>query len=149
AKLALREVPLLSFTYVRILVAMTVLLAVVGGARSWRVPRPLWGRLLHAGLAQTTFQFLLLAGLQRTTAGNSAILLATAPLLTTGWLALGRRQRLASRAWLGLVIGFVGAALVIQPGIGTATGSRLSGDLLALGAAAAFAWYSLVIGRLV
>jgi hypothetical protein len=106
-----------------------------------RFPRSLWKPLLQAGLAQTVFQFLLIAGLQRTTAGNSAILLATAPLLTAGWLALTRREHLGSRRWVGLVIGFVGVAVVVQGGGIDVTGARLSGDLLALSASGAWAWY--------
>lgn len=149
AKLALREMPVLSFTYLRILLAMIVLFVASGSAQRLRVPRVLWRPLLQAGLAQTVFQFFLVAGLQQTTAGNSAILLATAPLLTTGWLALVQREHLASRQWFGLVIGFVGVALVVQARSLDVTGSSLSGNLLALGAAAAWAWYGVVIGRLV
>lgn len=149
AKLALHEMPVFSFTYLRILLAMIVLFVVSESVQPLRVSRVLWRPLLQAGLAQTVFQFLLVAGLQRTTAGTSAILLATAPLLTTGWFALVRREHLPSRRWVGLAIGFVGAALVVQAGSIDVTGSRLGGDLLALGAAAAWAWYGVVIGRLV
>jgi drug/metabolite transporter (DMT)-like permease len=149
AKLGLREMPVLSFAYLRILLAMIVLFAVSWRAQPWRIPRALWKPLLGAGLAQTVFQFLLIAGLQRTTAGNSAILLATAPLLTAGWLAFTRREHLGSRRWIGLVVGLVGVALVVQGGGIDVTGARLVGDLLALGAAGAWAWYGVVIGPLV
>jgi drug/metabolite transporter (DMT)-like permease len=149
AKLGLREMPVLSFTYLRILLAVIVLFAVSGSIQPFRFPWALWQPLLQAGLAQTVFQFLLIAGLQRTTAGNSAILLATAPLLTAGWLALTRREHLGSRRWFGLVVGFVGVVVVVQGGGIDVTGSRLSGDLLALGAAGAWAWYGIVIGPLV
>jgi drug/metabolite transporter (DMT)-like permease len=79
AKLGLREIPVLSFTYLRILLAVIVLFVVSWSTQPLRFPRALWKPLLQAGLAQTVFQFLLIAGLQRTTAGNSAILLATPP----------------------------------------------------------------------
>jgi drug/metabolite transporter (DMT)-like permease len=149
AKLGLREMPALSFTYLCILLAVIVLFAVSGSIQPFRFPWTLWQPLLQARLAQTVFQFLLIAGLQRTTAGNSAILLATAPLLTAGWLALTRREHLGSRRWFGLVAGFVGVAVVVQGGGIDVTGSRLSGDLLTLGAAGAWAWYGIVIGPLV
>jgi drug/metabolite transporter (DMT)-like permease len=149
AKLGLREMPVLSFTSLRILLAVIVLFAVSRSVQPFRFPWTLWHPLLQAGLAQTVFQFLLIAGLQRTTAGNSAILLATAPLLTAGWLALTRREHLGGRRWVGLVVGFVGVAVVVQGGGIEVTSSRLSGDLLALGAAGAWAWYGLVIGPLV
>ena len=149
AKLGLREIPMLSFTYLRIILAMVVLFVVSGRTQGFRLPRSLWSPLLRAGLAQTMFQLLLIAGLQRTTAGNSAILLATAPLLTAGWLAITCREHLKGRYWSGLVLGFIGVGFVVQSaGIGV-TWSQFGGDLLALGAAGAWAWYGLVIGPLV
>src|SRR5215468_6643936 len=108
AKLGLREIPVLSFTYLRILLAMVVFFMVSGRVQGMLLPRPLWSPLLRAGLAQTMFQLLLIAGLQRTTAGNGAILHATAPLLTAGWLAITGRERLDGRQWSGLVLGFIG-----------------------------------------
>ena len=148
AKLGLREIPVLSFTTLRILVAMILLFVVSGRGQPWCLPRSLWPPVLRAGLAQTAFQLLLIAGLQWTTAGNSAILLATAPLLTAGWLALRGRQALGYRQWAGLVVGFVGVGFVVHSGLGV-TWTHLGGDLLALGAAGAWAWYGLVIGPLV
>jgi drug/metabolite transporter (DMT)-like permease len=149
AKLGLREMPVLSFAYLRILLAMIVLFAVSWRAQPLRFPGVLWKPLLQAGLAQTVFQFLLIAGLQRTTAGNSAILLATAPLLTASWLAFTRHEHLGRRRWVGLVVGFGGVVLVVQSSGIEVTGARLGGDLLALGAAGAWAWYGIVIGPLV
>lgn len=148
AKLGLREMPMLSFTYLRILLAVIVLFVVSRGVQPVRLPRALWQPLLHAGLAQTAFQCLLIAGLQRTTAGNSAIFLATAPLLTAGWFAVTRCEPLGSRRWCGLVVGLVGVAVVVHGGL-EVTGARLGGDLLALGAAGAWAWYGVAIGPLV
>jgi drug/metabolite transporter (DMT)-like permease len=148
AKLGLREIPVLSFTALRILVAMILLFVVSGSGQTWRLPRSLWPPVLRAGLAQMTFQLLLIAGLRWTTAGNSAILLATAPLLTAGWLAVIGRKALGRQRWAGLVIGFVGVGLVVQSGLGV-TWAHLGGDVLGLGAAGAWAWYGLVIGPLV
>jgi drug/metabolite transporter (DMT)-like permease len=141
--------PLLSFTYLRILLAMIVLFVVSGRRQRFFLPRLLWPPLLRAGLAQTMFQLWLIAGLQRTTAGNSAILLATAPLLTAGWLAMTGREHLHGRQWSGLVLGCIGVGCVVQGSGMSVTWSQLGGDLLALGAAGAWAWYGLVIGPLV
>lgn len=149
AKLGLHEIPVLSFTALRILVAMVMLFVVAGRGQALLLPRSLWPLVLRAGLAQTVFQFLLIAGLRWTTAGNSAILLATAPLLTAGWLAVTGRAALGSRQWCGLVVGLVGVGLVVQGGGLGVMWAHLGGDLLALGAAGAWAWYGLVIGPLV
>jgi drug/metabolite transporter (DMT)-like permease len=148
AKLGLREIPMLSFTALRILVAMILLFVVSGSGQTWRLPRSLWPLVFRAGLAQTTFQLLLIAGLQWTTAGNSAILLATAPLLTAGWLTMTGRAALGRQRWMGLVVGLVGVGFVVHSGLG-GTWAHLGGDVLALGATGAWAWYGLVIGPLV
>lgn len=149
AKLGLQEIPVVRFTALRILVALLVLWGVSWRERTWRLPRVLWPTLLAAGLAQMAFQVLLIAGLHWTTAGNSAILLATAPLLTAGWLALRGRSRLSQRQWLGLALGLGGVGVVLH-GSGLAfTWSQLHGDVLSLGAAVAWTWYSLAIGPLV
>jgi hypothetical protein len=68
--------------------------------------------VIHAGAAQAVFQLLLVAGLQWTTAGNSAILLATAPLLLTVWLVCRGQEYPGRRQWYGLVLGFVGVSLI-------------------------------------
>ncbi|MBI3325125.1 MAG: DMT family transporter [Nitrospinae bacterium] len=145
-KLGLRDIPVLSFTTVRILLAMMVLWLVSGPLT---LSRSLWQPLLSAGLAQTMFQALLIAGLHRTTAGNSAILLATAPMLTAGGLMLTGRERLRGLQWCGLALGFGGVGFVIQGGGVGLAWSHLGGDLLAMGAAGAWAWYGLAIGPLV
>src|SRR2546428_4006016 len=48
-----------------------------------------------------------------------------------------------------LVLGFIGVSFVVQSGGIGVTWSQLGGDLLALGAAGAWAWYGLAIGPLV
>ena len=149
AKLGLREIPVLSFTYLRILLAMGALFIVSGHLQTWRLSRSLWPLLLRAGLAQTVFQLLLIAGLRWTTASNSALLLATAPLLTAGWLAATRQASLGRRQWSGLVVGLVGVGCVVHSGGFGVAWAHLGGDLLALGAAAAWAWYGIAIGPLV
>jgi drug/metabolite transporter (DMT)-like permease len=148
-KLGLRDIPLLSFTYLRILLALAVLFAVSRHTQAVAHQGMFWKPVLHAGAAQAVFQLLLVAGLQWTTAGNSAILLATAPLLLTVWLACRGQEYPGRRQWYGLVLGFVGVSLIIQGGGQGVTWSHLGGDLLALGATAAWAWYGVAIGPLV
>jgi len=148
-KLGLRAIPLLSFTYLRILLAMVVLFAVSMRLRPLLLPRVLWRPVLHAGLAQTCFQLLLVASLQWTTAGNGAVLLATAPLLTAAWCAVTGRERPGRQQWAGMVVGFIGVGLVVYGGGTGMLWSHLSGDLLAVGAAGAWAWYGVVIGPVV
>ncbi len=148
AKLALKDLPVLSFTALRLALATVVLFVASAAARPFALPPTLRKPLLNAGLAQTVFQILLVAGLNRTSAGNSAILLATAPLLTALWLVLMRADRIVRRQWCGFGLGLVGVALVVGGG-GRLAGGHLGGDLLALAAAGAWAWYGLAVGPLV
>ena len=70
--------------------------------------------------------------------GLAALLAATVPL----WLALFARgafgEKLSGRAWIGLLVGFVGIGLLVDPG-----GGQLGGILLALTGSAAWAAGSL------
>jgi drug/metabolite transporter (DMT)-like permease len=146
AKVALRDIPFLSFTGLRVVLAAVLLLVVGGGGLARRVASADRRHVLVAGLAQTAFQLLLVAGVALAGAGETAILVATAPLMTGLWSVLVRRERLAPRQWSGLLLGLFGVALVV--GAPVAAGA-LAGYLLAVGAAAAWAWYSLAVGPLV
>jgi drug/metabolite transporter (DMT)-like permease len=148
-KFGLRDIPVLSFACLRILLAMVLLFALSNRMQTLMLRRDLWKPVVRAGLAQMAFQTLLIAGLRWTTAANSAILLATAPLMTAGWLVLTGREYLVRRQWQGLVLGLCGVGLVVQGGAVGLAWSQLGGDLLALGAAGAWAWYGLAIGPLV
>jgi drug/metabolite transporter (DMT)-like permease len=149
AKIGLQEIPILDFTYLRIILAAFFLLVVSGLGRPRFPSRPRLGVVASAGLAQAAFQILLIAGLRWTTAGISAILLVSAPLLTTGWLALRRRERVSPGHWLGLGLGLAGVALVVRGAGMSLDRSRLLGDVLTLGAAGAWVWYSLAVAPLV
>jgi len=148
AKLGLRDIPPLSFTAGRLILATALLLAMAwhrGGRAAGRIEGRVWRSLLLAGLAQTAFQGLLVAGLDRTTASNGAILQATAPLLAAIWVVTAGQDRLGRRQWFGLLAGLAGVALVVGGG-GLSLASRyLSGNLLELAAAAAWVWYSLAV----
>ncbi len=149
AKLALRDMSPLSFTALRLVLAAMLLLALAARERSSRPVTRRWAVWLNAGLAQAAFQGLLIASLARTTAGNSAIVLATAPVLTAAWLAVAVRERLRRRQWWGLLLGVLGVGLVVQGGGVRLPTAHLAGDLLALAAAAAWVWYGLAVVPLV
>jgi drug/metabolite transporter (DMT)-like permease len=149
AKVALRDLPFLSFTGLRVAMAAVLLLLVAGGGLARRLPSTDRGQLLAAGLAQTAFQLLLVAGVAFAGAGETAILVATAPLMTAVWSTLVRRQRLARRQWCGFLLGLLGVGLIVRPERVEPMTGAVVGDLLALGAAAAWAWYSLAVGPVV
>lgn len=152
AKVGLRDIPPLSFTAGRLVLATAILMAVSWRSRTEsakRFDRRIWWPLLDAGLAQAAFQGLLVAGLDRTTASNSAILQAVAPLLMVIFLVASGGDRLVRRQWIGLLVGLAGVALVVGGG-GLSLDSRyLTGNVLELAAAAAWVWYSLAVGPVI
>jgi drug/metabolite transporter (DMT)-like permease len=83
ARIALREIAVVDFTFLRLVLA-TAVLAAVWLPRRRPVPRRFWRLVVLAGIAQTAFQILLVGGLRWTTAGQSAILLAASPIMTAG-----------------------------------------------------------------
>ncbi len=149
AKLGLREIPVLSFTYLRLVMAAALLAALSRRAAAGAHPRGVWRLVAEAGIAQAAFQVLLVAGLRQTTAGTSAILLATSPLLTAGWLALRERKWTSAPQWIGLVLGLTGVAMVVLRGGAILDRTHTAGALLSLAAAGAWVWYSLAVAPLV
>ena len=148
ARLALREIPVVDFTFLRLVLA-TAVLAAIWLPRRRAVPRRLRWAVLVAGIAQAAFQILLVGSLRWTTAGQSAILLAASPILTAAWLAVRGGETLDSRRWIGLAAGIAGVAFLVWGAAGGLGASRLIGDVLALGAAAAWSWYSFAVSPVV
>jgi drug/metabolite transporter (DMT)-like permease len=147
AKLGMQEIPVPSFLVLRLVIATALLVVIAGGVGWLGSLRASWRVLIAAGLAQTTFQVLLLQGINQTSAALSAILLASAPLMTAAWLGVTGVERLVPRQWLGLGMGLAGVALLVGVD-GLSGGGTLVGNLIAFGAGAAWAWYGLAIGPL-
>jgi drug/metabolite transporter (DMT)-like permease len=148
ARIALREIPVIEFTFLRLILASAVL-AAVWLPRRRPVSSGSWRIVAVAGIAQAAFQIFLIGGLRWTTAGQSAILLAASPILTSAWLACRGDERLDARRWAGLLAGIAGVALVVWGAAGGVDASRLWGDALALGAAAAWSWYGFAVSPVV
>ncbi|MGA8663523.1 MAG: EamA family transporter [Thermoplasmata archaeon] len=87
---------------------------------------------------------------EATTSGNlSAILIAVAPLLTALFaLGLLPGERFNVLGYVGLVVGFVGVAVLVAPPPGIVLASSIWGPLEVVGAAASFAFGSVLLRRL-
>lgn len=143
-KYALREIGPLSFAAVRFLASAAFLLIWV-----WAVEgRPtimkedwIWVVLLGF-TAIGVYQILFMVGLQHTTASNSSLLIATAPIWTAIIAAASRQERIAALQVVGILLSFAGAALVIYTGTGDPPlgWENSRGDLLTL--IAAMLWAS-------
>lgn len=118
------------------------------GAKGAPVP---WVRVILVGLLYCfAYQILFILGMANTTAGNTGLLIASSPLWTAVIAWLTRLERLRRGAWLGLVLAFLGTALVtLGPALGggdlaaagvSFSSSHLVGNLLVLVAAIVWAW---------
>jgi len=91
-------------------------------------------------LNQLTFNY----AVDETTAGNTALILASSPAFAALFASLAGHEHVGLRHWLALGVSVSGVALVIEGGSGVA-GVSLLGDLLAVGAAVTWAAYSVML----
>ena len=88
------------------------------------------------------YQILWVVALQTIPAGDSALLIATTPVMTA-LLAMATGADSPNRVKLvGAILSFLGVATVIVAGQGLNLGASVAGDLLTLGAAACWAIYT-------
>ena len=149
-KVTLVEVPLLAIGAIRFVLGALVLGLVV----RWREgdlhfpPGSLW-RLIWLGvLGNTIYQTLFMVALDRTSVANSAILLATSPLMVAGLGALSGVERLTRWVGVGLALAFFGVVLVVGAGGASFTAATRVGDLAMLGASLCWAVFTLGVRRL-
>ena len=147
-KAALAEMTPLSFNSLRFLLSSALtLLALKLIERDVGFVRGDWWRLLGLGLiGNTCYQLLFINGIDRTTAGNSALLLATTPIFVSLISAAFGVERVGKWAWVGVFFSFAGIFVVIL-----GSGKELSlaretieGDMLTLFGALAWSLYTVL-----
>lgn len=142
---AFSRFPPLAFTAVRFVIASLLLVPVVRHLEGPEpLPRPVLRRLVVLGLVgNTLYQLGFISGLDRTTASNSALILASMPSIVA-LLAVGLRfEPFRPRVLGGVLVATLGVVLVVAArgtGFGEAT---MAGDLLTLAAVACWAAYTL------
>lgn len=142
AKYGIAGLNIFVFNSIRYIIAALVLAGVCWSRSPWKkVDRSDRAALLRAGVVANVFyQVAFIVGLNMTTAGNAAVLLATAPLWTVFLNARMHKERVGRGIWIGMAISFVGVILIV---VGSAKklevgGNALLGDLICL--SAAFLW---------
>ncbi len=141
-KSAVASAPPIGFAFIRFLLAGLVLLAIL----RWRegsagLPREVVVRLATLGaLGFGVYQVLWATALTVTTAGTSALIIATTPIWTV-LVCVAMRTEAPSRArFLGVAVGFAGVALVVAARGLDLGGARVA-DLVTLGAAICWGSY--------
>ena len=114
-KYALDQIPPLAFTALRFAIASAILVPVVRAREgSLAVPRAGAWRYVWLGLVgNTIYQLLFIIGLSKTTAANTALLIATTPVLVALIGALTGVERVARRVAVGIALAFAGITIVI------------------------------------
>jgi len=149
-KIAIGEIPALPFTAVRFALAsllLWVIVRVVEGPA--RIDRAAWRRLIVLGIVgNTCYQLLFVLGLARTTATNSALIVATVPTVVAVIAGALRLERITRRMWWGIGLGTLGVVLVIAAGGVEFSTGTLRGDLLTVLAVFCWAGYTVDLRRL-
>jgi drug/metabolite transporter (DMT)-like permease len=137
--------PPLAFTAVRFAIASLILIPLVRGLEGGApLPDGALRRLIVLGVVgNTLYQIAFISGLARTTASNSALILAAMPPVTAVAAAALGVDPVRPRILAGVVVASIGVALVVlAEGAGLA-GGRLAGDLLSLAAVGCWAIYTI------
>ncbi len=151
-KAGLDYLPPVLFAALRYTIAGALLLVYAASETAYWRPhtRRDWASVaIGAALVIAAYNAFLFVGQQGVTSGVAAILIATNPILAT---AFGRvwlpDERLGTLSLLGLALGFVGVALVAQPGSGGTLTTDLRSPLLIVLAAISVALGSVMIQRI-
>jgi drug/metabolite transporter (DMT)-like permease len=134
----------LTFSAARFTIAAATLLIILRWRQHTLLPAPgqLWRLLLLGALGFGVYQVLWTTGLTSISAGDSALIVAAAPVLTVLLAGAVGVDRLTVPKVTGAVIAVAGVAIVIAAGHELSLGSSLVGDLLTLAAASAWAVYT-------
>jgi drug/metabolite transporter (DMT)-like permease len=115
------------------------------------IQREHWAKILVLGfMSNFVYQGFFILGIARTRAGNSSLILSTTPIFVALLGTLLRAENLQRRNWLGILLSFLGILLLVTAGGQLAMGRQtLTGDLLTLGAPAAWALYTVLAKGLI
>jgi drug/metabolite transporter (DMT)-like permease len=139
-KSALAVLPPVGFTFLRFLLASVTLLVLL----RWRegsigLPRrDLIAMWILGGLGFGLYQMLWTTGLVTVAAGDSALIIAATPVLVALLAVVARSDVLTPLKLAGVLVSFVGVAIVIASGPGLSIGGSIAGEVITL--AAAFCW---------
>lgn len=151
-KWALEQFDPLAFNGIRFTLGAAILVPfVLRGRGLARFERRDWLPLVGLGvLGNTVYQVLFVLGIDFTLAGNAALMLAMAPVFVTLLSAALRHEQVRVEGWIGVLLSLAGIALVLT-GAADVQFARetVVGDLLMLGAAAAWALYTVGASPLV
>jgi drug/metabolite transporter (DMT)-like permease len=142
--------PPLAFTGVRFALASLLLIPLVRHLEGRQpLPRDVLVRLIVLGVVgNTIYQLAFISGLARTTASNSALILASMPSIVALLAAALRLEPVRPRVLAGVLLATIGVVLVVAARGEGFGGGALAGDLLSLAAVLCWAGYTLGLRRM-
>jgi drug/metabolite transporter (DMT)-like permease len=149
SKLAMTQLPPLTFSGIRFALAALLLSLIARRARVMTAlpRRTFWGLVGLGVLGNTLYQSVFMTGLSMTSATNSSMIVASLPVVVALLATLFGIERAGAATWAGVVLATAGVALVV-----TARGVQFSaasfrGDLLVLFAIICWAGYTVGVRR--
>jgi drug/metabolite transporter (DMT)-like permease len=142
-KVALRDFPEIAFNAMRMLVGSVVFLSVIRFSRNAAAPRPAltrndWIQLTVLGAVGTfLYQLCFVAGVGRTSVGNSSLIIGMSPVAISVMSALAGHERIKPVRWIGVLVAVFGLYLVVGHSLDL-SGATWRGDALMI--AAMFCW---------
>jgi drug/metabolite transporter (DMT)-like permease len=140
---ALRDFPELGFNAMRMLVGSVVFLATIRLTRNQAAPRPPltgtdWIQLFLLGVVGAyLYQLCFVAGVGRTSVGNSSLIIGMSPVVISVMSSLAGHERISRVRWAGVVLAMFGLYLIVGHGLDL-SGAKWRGDALML--VAVFCW---------
>ena len=148
-KLAFRDFDPLAFTAVRFALSSGLLVLVLWKYEgSLRLPPGALGRLAILGIiGNSIYQALFVIGLERTTATNSSLVLASMPAMVAALGAATGTERLTRDGRRGLILASLGVLLVVAAKGAAFSLETIGGDLMTLVAVVCWAVFTLGVRR--
>jgi drug/metabolite transporter (DMT)-like permease len=113
-----------------------------------RLPRStFWGLVGLGVIGNTLYQTLFMTGLSLTSATNSAMIVASLPVVVAMLGSVLGIERATPATWLGVVLGSIGVALVVAARGVQFHAASLKGDLLVLLAVFCWSYYTVMVRR--
>ena len=150
-KVTLASIPPLAFTAIRFAIGSVLLWLLIGRLEPKRAlpPGMFWSIALLGVVGNTLYQLCFIIGLSRTSATNTALILAAMPPVVTVTAGLLGMEAITNRQRAALVLATLGVLTVIASrGLSLAQGDW-RGDVLILAAVGCWTGYTLGIRRMV
>jgi drug/metabolite transporter (DMT)-like permease len=149
-KLGLEEIPPITLAFLRFLIVLPFLIAFTYSRDKNAFGRHIlkdWKVFSMLGLTGVTFYHVFQNfGLQLTTASNSSLIISANPVFIALLDHFYLKERITLKRVFGITLAFLGVVFIIKPLERSLNPVRVIGDLLSLGAALCWAFYS-VLGR--